>query len=119
MGIGVLAWIFHASGSGFKSFLVSLYKFSWFLIWCDWIFCFIIRFQDSGEQCSGDNMVLKRDSNKYLYVQGIFMYFAGLIVAFIFIMYMLNSCISMCRGKSGVRRMRGDGTEMGKVSRFE
>ena len=58
--IGIFAILLNVASSGFKRFLVNLYKFTWFLIFWNWVWCLLVRFQESGRTCSGDYMANRR-----------------------------------------------------------
>ena len=74
--------------------LVKAYQLTWILITIDWVLVALFRFQDSGKQCSGDFMADRNDAVKFQYVQGLFIYFAGLIVLFIYTLFLLNSFVA-------------------------
>ena len=44
VAIGIIAILLNGASTGFKRFLVGCYKFTWFLIFCDWVWCLLIRF---------------------------------------------------------------------------
>ena len=101
--IGILAIILNGASTGFKRFLVGCYNFTWFLIFCDWVWCLVVRFQESGRTCSGDYMANRRQAMHFLYVQGLFMWFAGLTAAFIYLLYGINWIIKACCVKKPIR----------------
>ena len=111
VAIGVIALVLDRASTGLKTFLVGCYKLTWFLIFWNWVWCLLIRFQESGRTCSGDYMANRNYSRQFLYVQGLFMYFAGLIVAFIYVAYGINWIIGCCRA--------GDKKKPGEVELYE
>ena len=73
-----------------------------------WAFAFTVRYMHSGCQCSGDFIIQKKEADKLLHVEGMFLKFSSLLLVFIFLLIFMGHLINYCQKITGGNQIEID-----------
>ena len=66
-----------------------------------WIYVFLVRYIHSGQECSGDFIVSKKEAKYLLYVEGMFIKFCSLLVLFVALLICVGHLLNFIQRKTG------------------
>ena len=66
-----------------------------------WVYVFLVRYQHSGMECSGDLIVKKTDVKHLLYVEGAFIKVCSLLVLFIALLACVGHMLNLSQRFTG------------------
>ena len=84
-----------------RSLLKGVFWLANTLIVMLWIYVFIVRYMHSGQECSGDFIVSKKEAKYLMYVEGMFIKFCSLLIFFIVLLYVMGSILNKCQQWTG------------------
>ena len=92
--IGVFVLFVHHKENWVKTLLTFTFKTLNILVIILWIYGFSVRYMHSGCECSGDFIVTKTKAKNLLIVEGMFLKFTSLLVAFILVLFSMGNVIN-------------------------
>ena len=101
MGVGMVGLFVQGIESYLKSLMVFLFWICNIAILLLWIYVFIVRYIHSGQECSGDFIVSKKEAKYLLYVEGMFIKFCSLLVLFIALLICVGHTLNFIQRKTG------------------
>ena len=84
-----------------RSLLRGVFWLANTLILLLWIYVFIVRYMHSGQECSGDFIVSKKEAKYLMYVEGMFIKFCSLLIFFIVVLYVMGNVLNKCQQWTG------------------
>ena len=85
----------------FRTFMIYLFWLCNITLLLLWIYVFLVRYIHSGQECSGDFIVSKKEAKYLLYVEGMFIKFCSLLVLFVALLICVGHLLNFIQRKTG------------------
>ena len=79
-----------------KNLFVNLFWLANVMLVLLWVFAFVVRYEHSGQECSGDFTVSRKEAKYLMYVEGMFLKFSSLLVLFVVVLIVVGHCLNLC-----------------------
>ena len=101
LGLGTLGLFVRHKETWFKWLLIKLFALSNLLLIIVWGYAFLVRYEHSGAECSGDYIVKSSEAKYLLYVEGMFLKVTSLLLVFLGLLFGFGRCCTYLQHLTG------------------